>query len=142
MFCIPRVVTVRNGHICFEAHPNIQKQYTKKIASVQEASAAGYRICIDINEGEQIDIGGYIVSRNGGKVCTDRTEVFQNHTDIRTKFSSPEIRGKIHLDIYVDPNLIEIYINNGTYVITNVVYQLGEYMTANTENTPVLYTIE
>ncbi len=142
MFCIPRVVTVRNGHICFTVHPNIQKQYTKKINTVQAANAAGYHISLDMHDGEQIDIGGYIVSRIGGKICTDRENVFHGHTDIRTKFSSPKIIGKIHLDIYVDPNLIEIYINNGEYVITNVVYQLGNYMTANTKNSPALYTIE
>ncbi len=142
MFCIPRVVSVRNGHICFAVHPNIQKQYTKKINAVQEANAAGYRVCLDINDGEQINIGGYMISRTGNKIYTDRTAVFHGHTDIKTKFSSPEIRGKIHLDIYVDQNLIETYINNGEYVITNVVYQLGEYMTTNTENAPVLYAIE
>ena len=29
------------------------------------------------------------------------------------------------LEIFVDPNLIEIFVNDGEYVLSNVVYDLG-----------------
>lgn len=141
MFCIPRVVEVRNGHICFDVHPNIKKEYSKKIKSNIEADGAGYLISVDINDGEFIDIGGYIISCNKAKIQTDRSKVFHGHNDAGIYFSSPKIEGNIHLDIYVDTNLIETYINHGEYVITNVVYQLGNYLDSHTANTPELYTL-
>lgn len=32
---------------------------------------------------------------------------------------------KADLEIFVDPNLIEIFVNDGEYVLSNVVYDLG-----------------
>ena len=134
MFCIPRVVEVRNGHICFKVHPNIEAKFTREISSVYEASADGYRISVDIQDGESLDIGGYRIWRDGSKICTDRSKVFRNHNDIRTNFATPEIEGDIHLDIYVDKNLIEVYINDGEYVISNVVYDLDNYLISKTDS--------
>ena len=134
MFCIPRVVEVRNGHICFKAHPNIEARFTREISSVYEASEDGYRISVDIQDGESLDIGGYRIWREGSKICTDRSRVFRNHNEIRTGFETPEIEGNIHLDIYVDKNLIEVYINDGEYVISNVVYDLDDYLIAKTDS--------
>ena len=99
MFCIPRIVEVRNGHICFKPHPNIQSLFTKEITSVKEANEAGYRISVDINDGERIDMGGYVISRKGAKIYADRSGVFRGHNQIETSFSTPEISGDIHLDI-------------------------------------------
>ena len=142
MFCIPRIVEVRNGHICFKPHPNIQRLFTKEITSVKEANEAGYRIIVDINDGEHIDMGGYVISRRGTKIYADRSGVFRGHNEIETNFSTPEISGDIHLDIYVDKNLIETYINDGEYVITNVVYDTDNYLTAKTENSLKIYTVQ
>lgn len=142
MFCIPRIVEVRNGHICFKPHPNIQRLFTKEITSVREADEAGYRISVDINDGEHIDIGGYVITRKGAKIYADRSGVFRGHSEIETSFSTPEITGDIHLDIYVDKNLIETYINDGEYVISNVVYDTDNYLIAKTENSLKIYTIQ
>lgn len=142
MFCIPRVVEVRNGHICFKVHPNIQKQYSRMITSVEEADEAGYHISIDMNNCDCIDIGGYIITCKGDKIFTDRSKVFRGHDEIRSSFETPEIKGKIHLDIYVDNNLIETYINDGEYVISNVVYDLGGHLIVHSGNKPELYTLQ
>lgn len=39
--------------------------------------------------------------------------------------STPALKGRYDLDIFVEPNLIEIFVNDGEYVISNVVYELG-----------------
>ena len=41
------------------------------------------------------------------------------------KTETPVIREGDHLDIYVDQNLVEIYVNNGEYVLSSVVYGLS-----------------
>lgn len=43
----------------------------------------------------------------------------------RTEFAAPQTGLHCHLDIYVDKNLVEVFVNNGEYVISNVVYGLG-----------------
>lgn len=35
-----------------------------------------------------------------------------------------------HLDIYVDANIIEIYVNQDEYVLSNIVYDLGSQILA------------
>ena len=55
------------------------------------------------------------------------------------QFESPEVRDGFHLDIYVDKNMIEIYINDGEYVISNTVYGLSEEI--ETKETYTLFTV-
>ena len=60
-----------------------------------------------------------------GTICTDRTKVFP-HTDIKKLHCQiPNIGENISLEIFVEPNLIEIFVNDGEYVLSNAVYHLG-----------------
>jgi beta-fructofuranosidase len=43
--------------------------------------------------------------------------------------STPEGVEQCNLDIIVEPNLIEVFVNGGQYVISNVVYGLGSAIT-------------
>lgn len=94
---------------------------------------------LDIKDGERVDIGGYIIERACQKIRADRSKVFRGHDEIRMIFETPEINGEIHLDIYIDENLIETYINNGEYVFSNIVYDLGKYVRADCEHE--IYTL-
>ena len=73
MMSIPRVVEVKNGKIYFRVHPNIQNVYTKKIDSPKEASDAGYRLRFSLQDGEEVNVGGYRIFRQGKKSA--QTEV-------------------------------------------------------------------
>lgn len=126
MFCIPRIVEVRNEHIYFRPHPNVTKLFSKKITSVAEAGSSGYQLRTELENGESIHIGGYMISRKEDKLFTDRSAVFAGHDEIRCQFETPVIKEGNALEIYVDNNLIEIYINHGEYVLSNVVYGLSD----------------
>ena len=41
--------------------------------------------------------------------------------------------GRYKLDIFVEPNLIEVFVNDGEYVISNVVYGLGNMICGRVE---------
>lgn len=142
MFCIPRVVEVKKGHIYFRVHPNIEKMYTRKISKAAEADPAGYKVSFEIDEGETVDIGGYKISRKGNLICTDRKGIFPEHTNCRTEFKTPEVKEGFHLDVYVDSNLIEIFVNNGEYVISNAVYGLTKEIHADSMEKIQMYTLE
>ncbi len=142
MFCIPRVVEVKDGHIYFRVHPNIGKQFTRQILYVSEADRAGYKISVNMEEGESIGIGGYWIYRHGCHICADRSNVFRDHNDYRMQFMTPEIKEGCHLDIYVDRNLIEIFVNEGEYVLSNVVYDLDSKIQADVREGYQMYTLE
>ncbi len=124
MFSIPRVCEVKNGRIYFRPHPNADRLFTRKITSPNEAENGVYKISADMKNGDKINIGGYVLSRENNRLTADRTNVFAGHTEIKCVFRTPEIHDGNHLDIFVDPNLIEVFVNGGEYVLTNVVYGL------------------
>jgi len=143
MFCIPRVVEVKDGHIYFRVHPNVEKAYRKRISSAAEADPAGYRVRLELEEGGRIDIGGYRIVRRDGKIHTDRSKVFAGYGEnYRTEFSTPEIKEGSRLDIYVDENLIEVYVNGGEYVVSNAVYGLRREIVAEPGVTLQIDTLE
>ena len=84
-----------------------------------------------MKEGESLDIGGYLISRKDNRIYTDRTRVFSEHRGWRRTAASPQIGEGNLLEIYVDKNLIEVFINRGEYVISSIVYDLGDKITAN-----------
>lgn len=142
MFCAPRLVEVKDGHIYFRVHPNIKEAFSRAIQSPKEAGKGGYRLILKLLEGEELNIGGYRIFRKNGRIHTDRRKVFRQHEDYRMEFETPEVKGGYELDIYVDPNLIEVYVNNGEYVITNTVYDLGDEIETTDPKKVQLFTME
>lgn len=122
MFCLPRVVEVKNGHIYFRVHPNVRKKYSRPMEDVKEAGRDGYRVRLRILDDGCVNVGGYRITRRGNRIRTDRTEVFCKGEDYRMVFETPEVKEGDWLDIYVDDHMVEVYINDGEYVITNAVY--------------------
>lgn len=142
MFCIPRVVEVKDGHIYFRVHPNIEKMYTRRISHASQADSAGYKVSFEIGDGETVNIGGYKISRRGRQICTDRQGVFPEHTNFRMQCATPEVKEGFHLDVYVDSNLIEVFVNNGEYVISNTVYGLTREIRAEETEKLQIDTLE
>ena len=129
MFCTPRVVEVKNGHICFKMHPNIKSAYSRDISGTEEAPEDGYMAVFDLEEGAGADIGGFRISRVNGRVKVDRTAVYPSFEGAHLVSETPVIAGTAHLEVLVDQHLIEIYINDGEYVISNAVYGAGKQIT-------------
>ena len=138
MMCIPRIVEVKNNHICFKPHKNVKNSFKKKIDFPSQAEKSGYMIKTSLKNGESINIGGYIIKCENKKIIADRTAVFPKG-NFRYISETPETNEKNELGIYVDSNLIEIYVNNGEYVITNVVYNITDEIQGNNYS---IYTTE
>lgn len=166
MFCLPRVVEVKNSHIYFRVHPQVRLRYSQPVetADVQgvkqeesqkakkspntagepgtghgegreengeiemktdKLAGGGYRICLNLEDGGCLDIGGYRINRRGNRICTDRTKVFCEGENYRTQFETPVVKEGNRLEVYVDEHMIEVYVNDGEYVISSTVYGLG-----------------
>ena len=127
---------MKNNHIYFRPHTNVKDAFTKKISSPEKS---GYMVKTSLKNGESINIGGYIIKREDDKIKTDRSDVFVKNGNYRLTAETPVLKDGYNLEIYVDENLIEIFINDGEYVISNVVYGLSDTIIGE-EYT--LYTIE
>lgn len=129
MMCLPRVIETGHGHIYFRVHPAVGQYFSREI-TVEEypaAAASGIplRVQAALSDGEGLEIGGYRIWAEEGYLKTDRSRVFRNITGPALTASTPESLSRLELDIFVEPNLIEIFINGGEYVISHVVYGLG-----------------
>lgn len=142
MFCIPREVEVKDGHIYFHPHPLVKAAFHQKIDRPDQAGDGGYRFETDLEDGEEITVGGYRIYRTSRRICTDRSHVYGDLYQSRLVCETPELDGGFHIDVYVDSNLIEVYVNDGQYVISNVVYGLGREFSVSSNKTICLYGAE
>lgn len=134
MMSLPRVVEMERGHIYFRVHPETEKYFCRKL-SVKEQPGLRFpcRIKAALKENERLNIGGYEIRAEQGFIRTDRSKVFDGTTGCRMACETPKIQD-YRLDIFVDQNLIEIFVNEGEYVLSNVVYGLGSQIEGNVEN--------
>ena len=92
-------------------------------------------------DGEGANIGGYQILRRGNRVYTDKTAVAKRKEGERRQFETPEMREDCYLDVYVDSHLIEVFVNDGEYVISNAVYGLGSDIQADEMQNVKIFTV-
>ena len=99
MMSSARVVEEKEGHLYFHMHPQVDA-YLSVETTAEEAAESGkvFRIRTDLSEGETLNIGGYVISRSEGKVVGDRSAVLEGCDEV------------------------EIFVNDGQYVLSHVVY--------------------
>lgn len=141
MFSSPRVVERMGDHIYFRMHPNVRDAYSAEITDVSQASGDGYMAVFELKDGEQADIGGFLIRREGNKIYTDRTAVYPSFDGAHLISGTPEIRDGYQVEVLVDDNLVEVYINDGEYVISNAVYGLGRSVQKSGASQMRLYTM-
>ena len=126
MMSLPRVVEIHDGKVYFAVHPNVRKGLSKPVSS-QEALRSGqpFWIKTTFQNGDSLNIGGYQISIKNGTICTDRTKVFPHTDSKKLHCQIPNVGENTILEIFVEPNLIEIFVNDGEYVLSNAVYHLG-----------------
>lgn len=146
MMCLPRVVEVKDGHIYFRVHPEVDRYFERELlekekvfSDEEDFQALGirdgepYRVRTTLKEGEILDIGGYKIFLERDFIKTDRSSVFGEIEGHRMVSSTPKVYGNYDLDVFVEPNLVEVFVNNGEYVISSVVYGLGSYIKGRVE---------
>lgn len=136
MFATPRICEVRNGHICFRPHPDVRGKFTRKT----DRPSGIYMLRTTLREGDTLNIGGYIVRRNNGSIVADRTAVFRNNGKFQNICQTPVLKDGFDVEIYVDENMIEVFANDGEYVITNTVYDLTNEISHSSD--VEIYTLE
>lgn len=141
MMCLPRVVGIKNGQVTFEVHPNVKENFeeidlTKVVLKLKEKQPIW--ITTTLSEGEELEIGGYEICLEDGKVVGNRERVFADMEGYHVENQTPKVGKSAKLDIFVEENLIEIFVNDGQYVLSHVVYGLGDTLNGKIQKVRVL----
>ena len=122
----PRVITYHDNHIYTNIHPNVDQLFNKKVTAFDFNQPC--KITTNLNKGDYLNIGGYSISFDG-TLKIDRQLVYTNKGG-QTNLVSPKL-DQCQLNIFYDQHIIEIFINDGQYVISNIVYNIGDEITSN-----------
>lgn len=136
MMCLPRVVEAAGGHIYFRVHPEVEGYFAKEIPirELGNGRRVPYRLKTELGEGEELNIGGYRLWVEEDTLKADRSKVYGGLKGYRLSASTPKLGGRYELDIFVDGNLIEVFVNGGQYVLSHVVYGLGDEIEGKAEH--------
>ncbi len=126
MMSLPRVVTIRDGVIHTSVHPNVQ-EFFRTNGEEKDLGDGIVELCCDkfrrivctLEEGQNFYLHGVKISLLNGRVQVDRSEAIPKEEKIHTVSSSPDVGESCELEIYMESNIIEVYIDGGRYVITN-----------------------
>lgn len=133
MMSLPRLVELRDGKVCFPVHPAVTACFdrpAKDLSPLREHRPV--RLQGTMGEGEVWNVGGYRIRMRDGRIETDRSEVFAGLQGCRLTAQTPRLEEECcALDIYVEENLIEIFVNEGRYVLSQIVYGLGQTLEGN-----------
>ena len=134
MMCVPRVIEYIDGIFYFRIHPNVVKYFDTELSSQEIKKFSAYRedpymIETTIRNGESLSIGGYRIYMKDNTICTDRNKVFVKGTNLPNKYKVPPYAEEYKLTILVEANVIEIFVDDGRYCLTNTVYGLGKKIT-------------
>ena len=58
---------------------------------------------------------------------------YTKYSELCSRFETPKLKGSARIEAYVDGNMIEVFVNEGEYVITNAVYDLSDTVSGNYE---------
>ena len=126
MMSLPRLVEARDGAVCFAPHPNATACFTLPADGL--APLAGHRpvrLQGTLRNGQSRNVGGYRLRMEGGRLLADRSAVCGGVPGCRlTAFTPPLGRDACRLDLFVEENLIEIFVDGGRYVLSHIVYGL------------------
>ena len=131
MMSLPRVINIRDNEVYFSVPEYIDKLFNKEVKLSEFDINEVYKLDVTLNKDSILNIGGYKISIIDDSIVADRTEVFP---DIKRKgrvFKSSKLNERYDLSIYIDNGIIEMFINDGKYVISNIVYGLESKIELN-----------
>lgn len=130
MFTAPRVIEVVDGHTYFRLHPNIRRALTQRTNTPTHHRP--YLFGTTLREGDHIDFGGLRVWQDKNRVHVDRSKVYRPRENFMHMHSeTPEVGTENKIEMLVHGHIVEIYVNDGEYVISNMVYGLGNSLSTN-----------
>lgn len=131
MMTLPRVINIIDDKVHFTVPDYIQNLFTKEISVSEFNLNTPCRIKAKLTVDGTINIGGYRISVKDDCILANRKDAFVESDFKAVEFKSSKLDGKYDLDIFIDKGIVEVFINDGEYVITNVVYNMNQFIEYN-----------
>jgi len=145
MMSLPRLVQIVGNSLYTPVHPEVTKCFdngdnhdrqiniegkngaTTRTASesvVYDGDLVNRRIRISLEDGEVINIDGLVIDYAEGRLTVNRGAIIPEGTDreVNRISCTPSDLTKCDLEIFVEANLIEVFVNEGQFVISNIKY--------------------
>lgn len=122
MLTMPRVLTKKDQHVYQRVHPHIQNLFQTEVKTIDFNQP--FLLKVSMKENDSINLGGMILKIQDDCLCCDRTYVSIEMDKVCNQSQTPKLGGKYDLEIYYDYHVFEIYINEGYYVLSQIVYEL------------------
>lgn len=124
LFTMPRHLSYKDGHVYQDVHPLIKNTFVHTTDTIDFDEPFLMKTTLEDNE--TITLGGVKISYVDDQLVVDRTAVSVNNDDLYNVHKTPVLNGQCDLDIYYDEGVIEIFVNNGYYVVSQIIYHLQE----------------
>ncbi len=124
MMTLPRVIHIQDENVMFSIPEYINNEFKKEISCDEFTLDKPVRMQASLTAQGSINIGGYKLYVEDDKLIADRSDVFVDCDIKAVHFETPKLHGQYDIDAYIDNGIIEVFVNKGKYVITNVVYGL------------------
>lgn len=124
LFILPRCFDYKNQHIYQSVHPHVKQYFNKKVDHVDFKQP--FYMHVKLNQNSQINLGGMKLSIQNDCLYCDRTQVSIEHDKVCNINTTPPLNGQYDLEIYYDYHVFEIFINDGYYVLSQLVYDLND----------------
>lgn len=131
MMTLPRIINVKDNDVYFSIPEYIDKLFNKEVNLSDFDIKEAYKLNVTLNEDSILNIGGYKISVIDDSIVADRSEVFPELKRKGRVFKSSKLNSRYDLSIYIDNGIIEMFINDGKYVISNIVYGLKSKIELN-----------
>ena len=124
MYIMPRILKAIDGHIYQEVIPEIKNLFNKETDEISLKEPFLMKASLNIDT--YINFGGFKIKVEDDKIVLDRQDVSVEHAKVCNLTSSEKLDGCYDVEIYYDYHVFEIFINDGKYVMSQVVYDLSD----------------
>ena len=93
-----------------------------------------------LKNNSKINIGGYEISFENKTITGDRAKVC-NQENVALKSSTKVLEDNCYIEVYIDYGVVEVYINNGQYVMSHIVNPLESKLETSNLSDFKVYTI-
>lgn len=122
MHTMPRVLTQKNGHIYQSVYKDIKDLFVEEC---QIDFNQPMVIKCTMNEDSYLNLGGLKLYIEDNCLYADRRDVSIVEEKVCNVNHTPKL-DKFELEIYYDYHVFEIFINDGYYVFSQIVYNLND----------------
>lgn len=123
MLTMPRILHYQNGQLYQQLLPQIDALFNQ---SGDIDFEKPFKLKATLQEDSYINLGGLKITIVNDTLHLDREEVSIDMDKVCNQVYSPCLQHHYDISLYYDYHVFEIFINNGQYVMSQIVYELQD----------------